>query len=65
MTVSNFTGPESSFFPRTAPYLGSLQERMISMQRKVLQVEKEVAPESIYDFSFVRAANKELEGESL
>src|SRR5688572_9626797 len=38
----------------------SLQERMIAMQRKVLQIEKEIAPESIYDFSFVRAANKEL-----
>jgi NitT/TauT family transport system substrate-binding protein len=44
----------------------SLQERMISMQRKVLQVEKEIAPESVHDFSFVRAANKELgKGESL
>jgi NitT/TauT family transport system substrate-binding protein len=44
----------------------NLQERMISLQRKVLQVEKEIAPESIYDFSFVRAANKELgKGESL
>jgi len=38
----------------------SLQERMIGMQRKILQVEKEIAPESVYDFSFVRAANKEL-----
>jgi ABC-type nitrate/sulfonate/bicarbonate transport system substrate-binding protein len=38
----------------------SLQERMIAMQRKVLQIEKEIAPESVYDFSFVRAANKEL-----
>src|SRR5919108_4164478 len=37
-----------------------LQERMIAMQRKVLQIEKEIAPESVYDFSFVRAANKEL-----
>ena len=38
---------------------------MITMQRKVLQVEKEVPPESIYDFGFVRAANKELgKGES-
>jgi NitT/TauT family transport system substrate-binding protein len=44
----------------------SLQERMISLQRKVLQVEKEIAPEVVYDFSFVRAANKELgKGESL
>lgn len=42
-----------------------LQERMISLQRKVLNVEKEVPPESIYDFSFVRAGNKELgKGES-
>jgi ABC-type nitrate/sulfonate/bicarbonate transport system substrate-binding protein len=37
-----------------------LQERMIAMQRKVLRIEKEIAPESVYDFSFVRAANKEL-----
>ncbi len=43
----------------------TLQERMISLQRKVLQVEKEVPPESIYDFSFVRTGNKELgKGES-
>ena len=38
----------------------TLQERMISLQRKVLNVEKEVPPESVYDFSFVRTANKEL-----
>jgi NitT/TauT family transport system substrate-binding protein len=38
----------------------SLQERMISMQRKLLKVEKEIPVESVYDFSFVRAANKEL-----
>jgi NitT/TauT family transport system substrate-binding protein len=44
----------------------SLQERMISLQRKVLNIEKEVPPESVYDFSFVRAVNKELgKGESL
>jgi NitT/TauT family transport system substrate-binding protein len=43
----------------------TLQERMISLQRKVLQVEKEIPPESIYDFSFVRTGNKELgKGES-
>jgi NitT/TauT family transport system substrate-binding protein len=43
----------------------SLQERMVSLQRKVLQVEKEIAPEIVYDFSFVRTANKELgKGES-
>jgi ABC-type nitrate/sulfonate/bicarbonate transport system substrate-binding protein len=38
----------------------SLQERMISMQRKLLKVEKEIPVESVYDFSFVGAANKEL-----
>jgi NitT/TauT family transport system substrate-binding protein len=38
----------------------TLQERMISLQRKVLNVEKEVPLESVYDFSFVRTANKEL-----
>jgi NitT/TauT family transport system substrate-binding protein len=37
-----------------------LQERMISLQRKVLHVEKEIPPETVYDFSFVRATNKEL-----
>jgi NitT/TauT family transport system substrate-binding protein len=43
----------------------SLQERMVSLQRKVLNVEKDVPAESVYDFSFVRAANKELgKGES-
>jgi NitT/TauT family transport system substrate-binding protein len=43
----------------------ALQERMVSLQRKLLNVEKDVAPESVYDFSFVRSANKELgKGES-
>ena len=43
----------------------TLQERMISLQRKILNVEKDVPPENVYDFSFVRAANKELgKGES-
>jgi len=42
-----------------------LQETMISLQRKVLNVEKEVPPESVYDFSFVHTGNKELgKGES-
>lgn len=42
-----------------------LQETMISLQRKVLNVEKEVSPESVYDFSFVHTGNKELgKGES-
>jgi NitT/TauT family transport system substrate-binding protein len=47
-------------FSRDGSIPRSLQERMISLQRKVLQVEKEIAPEIVYDFSFVRAANKEL-----
>ena len=43
----------------------TLQERMVSLQRKVLNVEKDIAPESVYDFSFVRTGNKELgKGES-
>lgn len=49
-------------FSRDGSIPRSLQERMIAMQRKVLQIEKEIAPESVYDFSFVRAANKELGG---
>jgi NitT/TauT family transport system substrate-binding protein len=53
-------------FSRDGTIPRNLQERMISLQRKVLQVEKEVTPESVYDFSFVRAANKELgKGDSL
>lgn len=42
-----------------------LQERMVSLQRKVLNIEKDLRPESVYDFNFVRTANKELgKGES-
>ena len=53
-------------FSRDGTIPRDLQERMISLQRKVLQVEKEVPPESVYDFSFVRTANKELgKGDSL
>jgi NitT/TauT family transport system substrate-binding protein len=53
-------------FSRDGTIARDLQERMISLQRKVLQVEKELTPESIYDFSFVRAGNKELgKGDSL
>lgn len=53
-------------FSRDGTIPRDLQERMISLQRKVLQVEKELTPESIYDFSFVRAGNKELgKGDSL
>ena len=47
-------------FSRDGTIPEGLQERMISMQRKVLKVEKEIPLESVYDFSFVRAANKEL-----
>src|SRR5688572_11266290 len=43
----------------------NLQERMVSLQRKVLNVEKDIPPENVYDFSFVRSGNKELgKGES-
>ena len=53
-------------FSRDGGIPRNLQERMISMQRKVLQIEKEIPPESVYDFSFVRTGNKELgKGESL
>src|SRR5918995_489499 len=53
-------------FSRDGTIPRDLQERMISLQRKVLQVEKELTPESIYDFSFVSAGNKELgKGDSL
>ena len=53
-------------FSRDGTIARDLQERMISLQRKVLQVEKELTPENIYDFSFVRAVNKELgKGDSL
>lgn len=52
-------------FSRDGTIPRNLQERMISLQRKVLQVEKEVPPEGIYDFSFARMGNKDLgKGES-
>jgi len=38
----------------------SLQEKMIAFQRKSLKIEREVAPENVYDFSMVRALNEEL-----
>lgn len=38
----------------------SLQEKMISLQRKSLKIEREVAPENVYDFTMVRALNEEL-----
>jgi ABC-type nitrate/sulfonate/bicarbonate transport system substrate-binding protein len=37
-----------------------LQEKMIAQQRKTLKVEREVAPEQVYDFAPLRAAIKEL-----
>lgn len=40
----------------TAP----LQNRMIAVQRRALKVEREVSPESVYDFAMVRAINKEM-----
>jgi ABC-type nitrate/sulfonate/bicarbonate transport system substrate-binding protein len=38
----------------------SLQEKMITFQRKSLKVEREVAPENVYDLSIVRSLNDEL-----
>ena len=38
----------------------SLQEKMITFQKKSLKVEREVTPESVYDFSVVRAIKAEL-----
>lgn len=37
-----------------------LQERIINFQRKQLKVDKEIAPESVYDFTILRALNNEL-----
>jgi ABC-type nitrate/sulfonate/bicarbonate transport system substrate-binding protein len=38
----------------------SLQEKIIAFQRKSLKVEREVAPENVYDLSIVRSLNDEL-----
>ena len=38
----------------------SLQEKMIAFQRKSLKIEREVAPEQVYDFTMIRALNEEL-----
>ncbi|HEX9444808.1 MAG TPA: ABC transporter substrate-binding protein [Candidatus Binatia bacterium] len=38
----------------------ALQEKMIAQQRKTLKIEREVAPEQVYDFTPLRAAIKEL-----
>ncbi len=37
-----------------------LQERILNFQKKQLQVEKEITPESVYDFILLRAINEEL-----
>ena len=37
-----------------------LQEKIISFQRKQLKVEKDIAPEIVYDFTMLRAINDEL-----
>lgn len=38
----------------------ALQEKMIAQQRKTLKIDREVAPERVYDFTPLRAAIKEL-----
>lgn len=38
----------------------TLQNKMLAFQRKALKIEREVGPESVYDFSIVRALNKDL-----
>lgn len=37
-----------------------LQETIINFQRKQLKVEKDIAPENVYDFTILRAINEEL-----
>ena len=36
------------------------QEKIIGFQRKQLKIEKEIAPENVYDFTMLRALNEEL-----
>jgi NitT/TauT family transport system substrate-binding protein len=38
----------------------NLQEKMIAFQRRSLKIEREVAPEQVYDFSMIRALNDEM-----
>lgn len=38
----------------------SLQEKMITFQRKSLKVDRDVSPEQVYDLSIVRALNDEI-----
>jgi ABC-type nitrate/sulfonate/bicarbonate transport system substrate-binding protein len=37
-----------------------LQEQIINFQRKQLKIEKEIPPETVYDFTILRALNEEL-----
>ena len=37
-----------------------LQEKILSFQRKQLKVEKDIAPEQVYDFTILRALNEEF-----
>ena len=37
-----------------------LQEKMVAFQRRSLKIEREVAPEQVYDFTMIRALNDEL-----
>jgi ABC-type nitrate/sulfonate/bicarbonate transport system substrate-binding protein len=38
----------------------SLQEKMIAFQKKTLKIDREVLPETVYDFSMVRSINEAL-----
>lgn len=38
----------------------SLQEKMISFQKRVLKVERDVSPESVYDFRLLRTVHAEI-----
>jgi NitT/TauT family transport system substrate-binding protein len=38
----------------------NLQEKMIAFQRRSLKIEREVAPEQVYDFTMIRALNDEM-----
>jgi len=38
----------------------NLQEKMIAFQRRSLKIEREVAPEQVYDFGMIRALNDEM-----
>jgi hypothetical protein len=38
----------------------SLQESMITFQRRSLKIERQVLPEQVYDFAIIRALNEEM-----